>query len=224
MGTWTIFTTIVARLGEVDAAAHQIAVTILHISFMPGYGVSIATTTLVGQYLGAGDKEAAKRSAYNSLRVVIAFMGTMGILFYVFRTQLIGLFNPDPAVIAMGATLLIYAAIFQAFDGTGLVCAGILRGAGDTRWPSLVSIGVAWGVFVPLVYLMPVRLQLGVTGGWQAAAIWIGVLGLAMFGGVRRRKWADRKLVSAEPDTPASAPILSGPDAMTLTPPVAKQP
>jgi Na+-driven multidrug efflux pump len=191
---------------------------------MPGYGISIATTTLVGQYLGAGDKDAAKRSAYNSLRIVIAFMGTMGILFFVFRTQLIGLFNPDPAVIAMGATLLIYAAIFQAFDGTGLVCAGILRGAGDTRWPSLVSIGVAWGVFVPLVYLMPVRLQLGVTGGWQAAAIWIAVLGLAMFWGVRRRKWADRKLVSAEPDTPESVPILSGPDAMTLPPPVAKQP
>jgi Na+-driven multidrug efflux pump len=190
---------------------------------MPGYGVSIATTTLVGQYLGAGDKEAARRSAYNSLRVVIAFMGTMGVLFYVFRAQLIGLFNPDPAVIAVGATLLIYAAIFQIFDGTGMVCAGVLRGAGDTRWPSVVSIAIAWGVFVPLVYLMSVRLQLGVVGGWQAAAIWIGVLGLAMFLGVRRRKWADRKLVSADSEPSESGPIVSGADAVSPRPPVVSQ-
>lgn len=224
MGTWTIFTTVVARMGEVEAAAHQIALTILHISFMPGYGVSIATTTLVGQYLGARDKEAARRSAYNSLRIVIAFMGSMGILFYLFRTQLIGLFNPDPAVISVGATLLIYAAIFQAFDGTGMVCAGVLRGAGDTRWPSFVSICIAWGVFVPLVYLMPVRLQLGVIGGWQAAAIWIGVLGLAMFLGVRRRKWADRKLVTSQPDSGEGGPILSGADAAMPLAPAARKP
>jgi MATE family multidrug resistance protein len=224
MGTWTIFTTVVARMGEVEAAAHQIALTILHISFMPGYGVSIATTTLVGQYLGAGDKEAARRSAYNSLRVVIAFMGSMGILFYLFRTQLIGLFNPDPAVVAVGATLLVYAAIFQAFDGAGMVCSGTLRGAGDTRWPSVVSIAIAWGVFVPLVYLMPVRMELGVVGGWQAAAIWIGVLGIAMFGGVRRRKWADRELVSADSDQAERAPSIAGTDAASPRPPSRPQP
>lgn len=224
MGTWTIFTTVVARFGEIEAAAHQVAVTILHISFMPGYGVSIATTTLVGQYLGAGDKAAAKRAAYNSLRIVIGFMGTMGLMFYLFRTELMRLFNPDPGVIAVGATLLIYAAVFQIFDGTAMVCAGVLRGAGDTRWPSVVSIGIAWGVFLPLVYLMTARLSLGVTGGWQAAAIYIGVLGLAMFGGVRRRKWADRTLVSVDVEVPEGAPILSGPDAMSPAPPASVMP
>jgi MATE family multidrug resistance protein len=224
MGTWTIFTTTVARLGEIQAAAHQIAITILHVSFMPGYGVSIATTTLVGQYLGAGDKAAAKRSAYNSLRIVIGFMGTMGVVFYLFRTDLIRLFNPDPQVIAVGSTLLIYAAVFQMFDGTGMVSAGILRGAGDTRWPSAVSIGIAWGVFVPMVYLMIIRLKLGVTGGWQAAAVWIVVLGVTLFAGVRKRGWAERRLLHGGADAGEGAPILSGPDAMTPAPPAAGRP
>ncbi len=219
MGTWTIFTTAVARLGEVQAAAHQVALTILHISFMPGYGVSIATTTLVGQYLGAGDRAAAKRSAYNSLKIVVGFMGTMGLLFYIFRTELIRIFNPDPQVVAVGATLLIYAAVFQIFDGTGMVSAGILRGAGDTRWPSAVSIGVAWGVFVPMIYLMIVRLKLGVTGGWQAAAIWIIVLGIVLYAGVRKRGWEERRTLSAGAEGRKGAPVLAGPETMTPAPP-----
>lgn len=224
MSTWTIFTTFVARLGEVEAAAHQIAITILHVSFMPGYGISIATTTLVGQFIGAGDAESAKRAAYNSLRIVVLFMGTMGVMFFLFRSQLIRVFNPDPEVIAVGATLLIYAAVFQVFDGTAMVGTGVLRGSGDTRWPSLVSIGIAWGVFVPLVYLMIIRLDLGVTGGWLAASIWIGTLGLAMFGGVCKRRWTERKLLSSELETTEGSPLDAGPDVIVPSAPIAPRP
>jgi MATE family multidrug resistance protein len=220
MGTWTVFTTIIARLGDIQAAAHQIAVTILHVSFMPGYGISIATTTLVGQYLGAGDKKAAIRSAYTSLRLAIVFMGAMGVLFYVFRAPLVRMFNPDPAVVATGATLLIFAAVFQVFDATGMVCSGALRGSGDTRWPMAVSIGIAWFLFVPLVYLTVIRLSLGVTGGWMAAAIYIVSLGGVLFGGLRKRKWMERRLVAAEYERPEGAPLVPGPDAMSPSPPV----
>ncbi len=224
MGTWSIFTIAVAQLGEVQAAAHHIAVTILHVSFMPGYGISIATTTLVGRYLGAGDRDAAKRTAYNGLRIVVVFMGTMGLMFFVFREHLMRMFNPDPAVISVGAMLLIYAAVFQIFDGTAMVGAGVLRGAGDTRWPSLVAIGVAWGVFVPLVYLMIVRLSLGVVGGWQAATIYIAVLGLAMFAGVRKRKWSERRPLLQDLEIPDAARVVSGPDAIVPAAPAAPRP
>jgi putative MATE family efflux protein len=223
MGTWTIFTTVVARIGEIQAAAHQIAVTILHVSFMPGYGISIATTTLVGQYLGAGDKRAAVRSAYTSLKIAVLFMGAMGVVFFLFRSQLIRIFNPDPAVVATGATLLIFAALFQVFDGTAMVCSGALRGSGDTRWPMVVSIGIAWSVFVPLVYLMVMRLQFGVNGGWLAATIYIATLGAVLFGGLRRRKWMERSLVSRKAEVTEGAPVVPGPDAMSPAPPAAVQ-
>ena len=223
MGTWTIFTTVVARLGEIQAAAHQIAVAILHVSFMPGYGIAIATTTLVGRYLGAGDKRSAVRSAYTSLKIAILFMGTMGICFYVFREQLISIFNPDPEVVAVGSTLLIFAAVFQIFDGTAMVSSGALRGSGDTRWPMVVSIGIAWFLFVPLVYLMAIRLPWGVTGGWLGAAIYIVALGGVLFGGLRKRKWMERSLVPPETEVPEMGPVVPGPDAMAPAPPVGAQ-
>jgi len=223
MGTWTIFTTVVARLGEIPAAAHQIAVAVLHVSFMPGYGIAIATTTLVGQYLGAGDKRAAVRSAYTSLKIAVFFMGTMGVFFYLFRSQLIRIFNPDPEVVAVGSTLLIFAAVFQVFDGTAMVSSGALRGSGDTRWPMLVSIGIAWFVFVPLVYLMAVRLPWGVTGGWLGASVYIVALGGVLFGGLRKRKWMERSLVSPETEVPEIGPVVPGPDAMAPAPPVGAQ-
>jgi MATE family multidrug resistance protein len=195
MGSWTVFTTFVARLGEVQAAAHQVAIAILHVSFMPGYGISVAATTLVGQYLGAGDRQSALKSAENALRLAVAFMALMSVVFFFGRRELIALFNQDPQVIALGAQLLVFAAMFQVFDGTQLVLSGALRGAGDTRFPMIAAIAMSWGVFVPLVWLFCIRLGWGVSGGWFAALIW--VLGLAVVIRHRfvRRGWMEKVLV-----------------------------
>ncbi|HWN80894.1 MAG TPA: MATE family efflux transporter, partial [Candidatus Udaeobacter sp.] len=195
MGSWTAFTTIVAGLGEVQAAANQVAVSILHLSFMPGYGISVAATTLVGQYLGAGNPRAAIRSAHHALRLGVIFMCTMGAAFCLLRGTLVRAFNADPAVIAVGERLLVIAAIFQVFDAMNLVLSGVLRGAGDTRFPMLATIVMAWIVFLPLAWFLSVPLGFGVVGGWAAIIAW--TLGLALVLGwrFRQRKWLSMLLV-----------------------------
>lgn len=195
MGSWTAFTTIIAGLGEVQAAANQVAVSILHLSFMPGYGISVAATTLVGQYLGSGNPRAAIRSAHHAMGLAVIFMGAMGVAFLFGRGILVRAFNPDPAVIQVGERLLLIAAIFQVFDAVNLALSGVLRGAGDTRFPMLATIVMAWLVFLPTAWFLSVRLGFGVVGGWAAIILW--TLGLALVLGWRfqQRKWLHMLLV-----------------------------
>ena len=105
----------------------------------------------------------------------------------------------------LGGPDLAVTAGFGAFAGHCFpVWLGFRGGKGVATFLG-VLLGLAWPVMV------------------AAAAIWIGVLGLAMFWGVQKRKWADRELVSVDTDVPDGAPILSGPDAMSPTPPASSQ-
>jgi MATE family multidrug resistance protein len=198
MGSWTIFTVFAAQLGKVQAAAHQVATVIIHVSFMPGYGVSVAATTLVGQYLGAGDRQSALASARNALRLAMTFMGAMGLVFFLARYQLVRIFNVDPEVVALGGQLLLFAALFQVFDAANMVLSGILRGAGDTRFPMLATIVMSWLVFVPLAWLLTMRLGYGVAGGWLAAVVWIFGQALVLRHRYVRRRWMEKTLVRIE--------------------------
>ncbi len=214
MGSWTVFTALIARLGAVPAAANQIAITLLHISFMPGHAISTAATTLVGQYLGAGDSPSARRSATNSLRIAVMFMGLMGIVFYVARNPLIRAFNPDPAVTSIGADLLIFAAIFQVFDAMAMVAGGILRGSGDTRGPAAIQIGLSWLFFLPLAYFACLRYGFGARGGWFAATAYILVMGIVLYARYRKGAWSERVLIKeapAEAGAPPPGPECIGP-------------
>ena len=125
MGAWTLFTTLVARLGAVETAAHAVATQVMAVSYMAGYGVSIAATTLVGQYLGARNLPAARRSMESCLALVILLMGSLGLGVFVWRHPLAGLFTRDQAVGLLSAHLLIFVALFQVFDGVGLIAMGV---------------------------------------------------------------------------------------------------
>lgn len=178
VGAWSLFTTLVARLGTVEAAAHAIVLRVLSLSYMTGYGISVAATTLVGHYLGAQDRAAARRSMRACLSLVMFVMGSMGVGFLVWRQPLVTVFTDDPAVRIMGVRLMLFVALFQGFDGLTLVATGVLRGAGQTRWPMLAGIFLNWGMFVPGTGLVLLYCHGGIMAGWTVA------LGVAMVFGV----------------------------------------
>ena len=189
MSAWTLFTAFIARLGTAEAAAHAIAMRVTSLSYMAGYGLCVAVTTLVGQYLGAHNHAAARRSMGSCLVLVIGLMGSLGLGFFIGRYPLVRLFTHDEAVIALGVRVLLCVALLQVFDGVDLIAMGVLRGAGNTRWPMLVGLLLNWGIFVPSAALAIFVWPGGIVTGWAAAVSTVVGLALMMLLRVLRGAW-----------------------------------
>jgi len=146
-------------------------------------------TTLVGQYLGAHNRTAARRSMVSCLVLVIGLMGSLGLGFFLGRYPLMRLFTYDEAVIAMGVHVLLWVALLQVFDGINLIAIGVLRGAGNTRWPMLIGLLLNWGIFVPSAVLAVFVWPGGIVAGWATGVGTMVVLALLMLLRVLRGAW-----------------------------------
>ena len=189
MSAFALFSTLVARMGDVSMAANQALLNLLSFTFMLVYGISIACSVLVGRYVGAADLESAERSFHTSLKVGLALSSVVAILFVTIPGPLFAIFSHDPGVLELGGSLLLLAAAFQLLDAVGIVVGGALRGAGDTRWPFVVQTSLAWGLRVPLAWWLGVSLGGGVQGAWLAELVYIWVLGGAFFWRFRGGAW-----------------------------------
>lgn len=165
-GAQTTFAATVATLGATAFAAHQIALQAESLSYMPGFGFAMAATTLVGQGLGARDPARARADGRLSQWLAAAIMSGMGVLFFLFPAQIIGVFISDPQVIQLGIWPLRLVAFSQPILATSMVLGGALRGAGDTRTTLFITSGGLWLVRLPLAWLLVPRL--GLIGAWLA--------------------------------------------------------
>lgn len=168
-GAQILYTRAIAGLGTNAYAAHQIALRIESISLTIGFSFGAATTTLVGQYLGFGDKQKAELAARKAQKIASLAMGCAGVLLFLAAPSVVHLFIPDnPVVAEMGATVLRIVAVAQPFMAINHVLAGGLRGAGDTKWVMYITGGSAWAVRVALTYLFVKTFGLGLPGAWYA--------------------------------------------------------
>ncbi len=145
---------LIVSTGTVSLAAHQVGVTVESLSFMPGYGVAIAATALVGHYVGARDSQKLMRVARGSTEIALVFMGTLGLLFALFPYQIAGLFTNHADIIAISGLLLRIAALEQITIAISMVLGAVLKGSGDTRTPMVVTIIATWVYRLPLIYLV----------------------------------------------------------------------
>ena len=171
---WSAFSMwVMAPFGTGAMAANTYVFRYMSLSFMPAFGVSVAVTALVGRYVGAGRPDVAVARANLGFVVTAAYMLACGLGLFVFRRQLIGLFTADVDVIRTGATLLVFAAVYQLFDATYIVYNGGLRGAGDTLVPAVVLATLCWAITVGGGRLMADRFpRLGPAGPWVAASVY----------------------------------------------------
>ena len=160
------FTTIITNLGTNIYAAHQIALRAESISFMPGFGFAVAATTLIGQNLGARQPKVARQAGWLTMKLAIAFMGTMGIFLFFFAEPFVGFFTNEPQVIEEGARVLRIMAFAQPLMAVARVGAGALRGAGDTKYVMFGTGLSIWGARLGLAYLCVNVLQMGLVGAW----------------------------------------------------------
>lgn len=193
-GGQLLYTRIVAGLGTLAYAAHTIAMNVESLSFMPGFGFSIAATTLIGQSLGAKRPNVAERSGYESVKVGMLFMGAVGLLLFFFPGVFVGVYTDDPEVVKMAITVLRIVAISQPAMAAAFIFAGGLRGAGDTRWVMIISCVSVWGVRLGLAYLLSLRLGWGLVGAWIAMTVELFVRGTAFWLRYRTGHWKKLKV------------------------------
>jgi MATE family multidrug resistance protein len=200
VANWAIFTSfVVGHFGDVALASHNAAIGFMHLCFMPALGINQGICVIVGQYIGRKDFQTAIARTYTAIKVTSIFMFCSGLVFAFFGKHLIhAFFSQDPGVMALGHTLLILAALFQAFDAVNIVVLGTLRGAGDTFWVAVIVFVGAYFFFLPLSLLCAFVLGWGAVGAWIGATIYIitlsGVLLLRFRGG----RWRDIRIFSAE--------------------------
>ncbi|HPD16010.1 MAG TPA: MATE family efflux transporter [Planctomycetota bacterium] len=208
VASWAIFVNLlIGRLGEHVMAANSVTGSIMSLSFMPAVGINKGVQVLVGQYIGRRDIHGAKRRAYLGIGVAVAYMTAMGVLFFVFRREIFLLFRREEAIVEAGSTMLVLAAIFQAFDAVGIVVTGALRGAGDTRVPALITIASGWGVLIPLGYALTFPAGLGYVGAWSAAAVQIALVGLVLLWRFASEAWRKIDIFQG-----AGSPAVAQPD------------
>jgi MATE family multidrug resistance protein len=198
---FNLFVQFMHSYGTVVAAAVTITFNWDIVAFIPMLGMSHATTALVGQNIGAGDHEEARRSTYVALRVTWIYSGTMVVLF-VFATRfLVGAFASSfeanaTQITSLAVVMLRLAAVYTLADSAQLVFTGALRGAGDTRWVMRTSIGLHW-IFSTIAIFLIRYLQADPVTVWIVFIAFVVGLGLVMFLRFRRGKWRQIQLIGS---------------------------
>jgi len=197
LGAAALFQLMQVQVGVVDGAATQIVTIFTAIAYMPGIGLALAGTTLVGQAIGAGDRGWAERLGNRIVAIVACYMGGVGIVIALVGDWLVPLFvnaaDPRAAeVIALCSSLLWIAAAYQFFDGVNFASAFCLRGAGDARVPALIVLACGTLLFLPLTHYLTFApgqgwfdhvpgLGLGAVGGWCAILVYVVSIGTALW-------------------------------------------
>lgn len=184
-----VITAVITGIGTVAVAANHLAVTAESLSYMPAYGMATAATTLVGQAIGAKRKDLAKRFARLVTWLGILVMTLGGVVLFVFAPQLIMIFSRETEVIELGTQVLRIVAFAEPLFGASIVASGALRGAGDSKWPFLISLGTMWGVRITCSLLLAG--PLGLNGVWLAMAAELCTRGLIFMIRLYRNRWAE---------------------------------
>jgi MATE family multidrug resistance protein len=187
VGVFAAASALAGRIAPAAAAAHQIVLNIAGFIFMVPYGIGSAAAVRVGSAVGRGDPAGARRAGWAALGLSTAMMMVSAVMFTVMPDRLVRIFTDDPGVVAVGAALLLVAAVFQLFDGVQTVATGALRGLGETRLPMLSNFVGHWLIGLPVGYALCFRY------GWGVRGLWVGLaLGLTLIGMVLLVVWQRR--------------------------------
>lgn len=180
-------TRIVAPLGTTAVAANSLAVTAESLCYMPGHGIGVAATTLVGQSIGAERRDMAKRFARLTVLMGAAVMTCAGGLMFFLAPAMFSLLTPDLGIRALGVQILRVEAFAEPLFAVSIVTAGALRGAGDTLVPSILNLVSMWGIRITLSLLLAP--ELGLLGVWLAMCGELCVRGILFLVRLLRGRW-----------------------------------
>jgi multidrug resistance protein, MATE family len=181
VGAFLILTVLVARMSAIDAAAHQLVLHLINVSFLPAHALAEAAAVLVGQAVGAGKDNLVPRVAGRALAIGAGYSTVCLVVLAILGGSITSAMASGDSALASRASLLVYVGlVFLVADAANVIARGVLRGASDVRYAAVVGITTSWLTTPPLTWLLGVSLGLGVVGGWIGLAIEI-VLGASLF-------------------------------------------
>ena len=207
VGVFALVGFLAGRLGRDALAAHQIAISLASLTFTVAVGVGQAGSVRVGWAVGARDTGAARRAGLVAFGAGGGFMALSALAFLAFPSAFARLMSDNPAVIAAAAPLLVVAAVFQVSDGIQAVGAGVLRGAGDTRFTFAANMVGHWLVGFPVAVALGLVGPLGVTGLWWGLCAGLSAVAVALFR--RFLRISSRDIAPLRPD-PATTRTAEG--------------
>ena len=182
-----VSTAIVAPLGTVAIAANSFAITAESLCYMPAYGIQSAAAMLVGQSVGAGRRNMARRLGWVTVLIGVAVMIITGGLLYILAPQMMAILTPNPDIIALGARVLRIEAFAEPLFGASTVAGGVFQGVGSTLIPTLFNLGTMWGIRIPLAWLAAPRW--GLPGVWAAMCLELCVRGVLYLTRLVGKRW-----------------------------------
>jgi MATE family multidrug resistance protein len=200
-----LFTQLVGRLGDAAMGATTLAVRLNMIAFLPMLGLGQAVSILVGQRLGGDRPDLAEKSAYTGLRWSFGYMALVAAVYLAVPELLVSLFESDHgpeyfrAVATIVPTLLACVAAYSLADAVNLTFAFALRGAGDTRYVSLMTFTLAWPIMVIPTYVV-VQAGGSVYWAWLFATAHIFAMAVCFFLRFRSGKWKTMRVIEAPPE------------------------
>lgn len=144
--SFNLFLLLFQTYGVVQGAAIAIVFNWDMLSFIPMIGLNIGVMTLIGRFVGAGNMARANQVISSGFIAALSYSGVLAVVFLVFRTSLVGVFETPgedfAAISELASDMMIGLVTYMLADATVLIAGGALRGAGDTRWIMITSVSV----------------------------------------------------------------------------------
>ena len=180
VGVFAVVGVLAGRLGSMSIAAHQIAISLASFTFCAALGVGNAASVRVGWAIGARDRAAVRRAGLVAFITGASIMSIAALSFWLIPKQLALLLSDRSDVIAASVPLLAVAALFQISDGIQGVGAGVLRGAGDTKFAFLANLIGHYAIGLPIAVVLGLHWGRGVIGLWWGLCAGLTAVALAL--------------------------------------------
>jgi MATE family multidrug resistance protein len=205
---WHLFVQMVGRLGEAAMGATTLTVRLNMIAFLPMIGLGQAICILVGQRLGADRPDLAEKSTYTGLKWMLGYMTVLAAVYLALPNLLLSIFEGgrDPedfaAVAAIVPGLLVCVAAYSLADALNLTLSFALRGAGDTRFVTVITFCLAWPILILPTYLV-VQTGGSVYWTWWFATAHIIAMSACFYLRFRAGKWKSMRVIEPQLETAA---------------------
>lgn len=168
-GAFFMATLMMGWINAYALAAHQITLNLSSLLFMIPLGISFGISIRIGQAAGRGNPKEVRAIGFSGISFTGMLMGSIGLVFFVFRYQIPELFIEEQTVIDLTAQLLILVAFFQIFDSVHITCLGALRGLSDVKMAAALLFIIFGGISLPMSYWLAFGSNL------EGLGIWLGL-------------------------------------------------